>query len=220
MKRAATYTLLILSLSACGTMSDSVLGNLSAVDDQGEGVVILSLTLTGKALSKVDSFEYWIRPIMLSDGEPVRERRYFVSARRFGQWVANGTGEHEAIRKVTVKGADSIEPLDVVNSGESVGRVVTLRLPAGDYEFYSWAVRELNYHSGIEVTPQYVTSYRFSVQPNKYSYAGQLNLALSGHKTVQTTVEDQKARDLSLLKKKYRWLVVDQVQTDLLKIQR
>lgn len=219
MKRTATYVLFILSLSACGTMSDPMLGDLS-VDGQGEGIVVLSLTLTGKALSKVDSFEYWVRPVAQSDGEPVRERRYFVSTKRFGQWVANGTGEHESIRKVTVKGADSIEPLNVVDGSESVGRVVTLRLPAGDYEFYSWAVRDVNFHGGIEVTPQYVTSYRFTVQPNKYSYAGQLNLALSGHKTVQTTVEDQKTRDLALLKKKYRWFVVDQVQTDLLKIQR
>lgn len=219
MKYTIVATILVLSLSACGTMSDPELGNLSD-ENKGEGIVVLSLTLTGKELGRIDSFEYWFRPVSLPDGEPVREKPYFVSAKRFGQWVAKGTEEHESIQKVTVKGPDSIEPLNVVNGGESIGRVATLRLPAGDYEFYRWAVREANFHGGIEATPQYVTSYRFTVRPNKYSYAGQLNLALSGHKTVKTTVEDQRDRDLAVLKKKYPWFIADQVQSDLLKVRR
>lgn len=198
MNRTLIPAALVVGLTACTTVSD--LPRDYAVGANGDGLAIVSLTLSGKTLDRVSSFEFRVREIAPEDGDPVSMRQYFDSARQHERWVAEGESlRRGADRGVIVKGANSAEPLDIAEAGTATGRLAALRLPPGAYEFYAWKVREPNPYGGTEYSPTHPFSYRFSVKSGQVVYLGQLNLQLSERNTQTITVEDKKSRDLAVL---------------------
>lgn len=201
MDRALIPAVLVLGLTACTTVSD--LSPDYALGANGDGLAIVSLTLSGKALDSVSSFEFRVREVAPEDGNPVIARPYFDSARQHGRWMGGRDRVlRDADRGVIVKGVNSSEPLDIADAGTPTGRLAALRLPAGDYEFYAWKLREPNPYGGTEYSPSHPFSYRFSVRPGQAIYIGQLNLHLSERNTQMITVEDNRGRDLAVLMEK------------------
>lgn len=201
MGRALISTVLLLGLTACATVSD--LPPDYAVGANGEGLVIVSLTLSGKTLDRISSFEFRVREAAPKDGDQVRTKPYFDSAKQFERWVVEGDNERRATDwGIIVKGPNSSEPLNIADAGKATGRLAALRLPAGHYELYTWKLREPNPYGGTEYSPSHPVSYRFSVKPGQVIYIGQLNLHLSERNTQTITVDDNRGRDLAVLMEK------------------
>lgn len=98
----------------------------------------------------------------------------------------------------------SSEPLNISEGGRSIGRVVALHLPEGEYEFYTWSLRERNPPYGeTEYSPKQPFSYRFSVKRGEAVYLGRLSLRLSEGKTQKISIEDRHDADLATIKRKY-----------------
>jgi len=169
---------------------------------QPEGIAIMSLTFSGQPLEGVFNFEYRLRMLTSKDDEAVISRPYFESPRQLARGVSRLPARTDGNRRIVVKGANSIEPLDL-REGATAGRVMSLRLPAGAYEFYAWALKTpAGQSGGTEYAPQRPFSYQFVVKPGQVTYIGQLNLHLSERKTQKITVEDRRERDLTILEKK------------------
>lgn len=184
-----------------------------------EGLAIVSLTLSGKTLDRVDSFEYRLRPVAPQDGEPVRARPYFNSAKQHARWLIDTNGRRDAEWNVIVKAPNFGESLDVAEHGTVTGRLASVRLPAGEYEFYAWKLREPNPYGGTEYSPTQAFSYRFAVKPGQASYIGQLHLHLSARDTQKVTVEDRHERDIAILRKKHPSPHASQVTVDIGRVQ-
>lgn len=201
MKRTSLSIVLALSLIGCAATSD-LPADFVLDPKQPDGLAIISLTLSGEPLEKVASFEYRIRSLPPKDGEAVIDRPYFESLRQQARGMSRLNSHVDGSRRIVVKGPDSNEPLDLREDARA-GRVASLRLPVGTYEFYAWTVKDLPGQSGgTEYGPRRPFSYRFSVKPGQATYIGQLDLHLSDGKTQKITVEDKRERDLALLEKK------------------
>lgn len=202
MNRRWIPALLMTGLFGCASAPDVPAGFTLEGRDH-EGLAIVSLTLSGKALGKVSSYEYHVRPIASRQGgETVDARQHFDSVRQMARWLQEPGGDRGADWKITVKGPDSAEPLDVAADGKPVGRVASLLLPAGDYEIYTWKLSAPNEHGNVEYSPKRAFSYRFAVKPGQAVYVGQINLRLSESETQELTLDDKRERDLALLRKK------------------
>mgnify|MGYP003624356822 CR=1 FL=1 len=201
MKRMLLSMVVALGLTGCAATSD--LPTDYVLDPkQPEGLAIISLTLSGKPLEGVSSFEYRLRMLTPKDGEAVIARPYFESPKQHARGVSRLTSRADGDRRIVVKGPNSIEPLDL-REDATAGRVTSLRLPAGAYEFYTWALKDpAGQSGGTEYGPQRPFSYQFVVKPGRATYIGQLDLHLSEWKTQKITVEDRRERDLALLRKK------------------
>ena len=210
MDRALIPAVLVVGLTACATVSD--LPPDYVVGANGNGLVIVSLTLSGKTLERLSSFEFRIRDVAPEDGDPVNAMPYFDSARQHARWIGGGDRSRQNVDLgVIVKESNSAEPLDITDAGTVTGRLATLRLPAGDYEFYAWKVREPNLYGGTEYSPKHTFSYRFSVKPGQTIYIGQLNLRLTERNTQMITIEDKRDRDLVVLVEKIPSIRAEQV---------
>lgn len=202
MNRTLIQALLVLSLAGCAATSDLPAAYTLDAKRQ-EGLAIVSLTLSGKAMDKISSFGYRIRQVPPRDEEAVTAKPYFDSARQHARSVQDVGMQRDADWNAVVKGPNSSEPLDIVDTGKPTGRLASLRLPAGDYEFHSWTVREPNPYGGMEYGPNQAFSYRFHVKPGEAVYLGRLHLRLGERNTHKLTVEDRRERDLTIFKEKY-----------------
>lgn len=202
--------LLAISLGGCAATSD--LPHAYTLDaEHGEGLAIVSLTMSGKVLDTVSSFEYQIREVSPRDEEAVMAKPYFNSARQHARWVQQGGERRQAVWNVVVKGPNFSGALDIVDAGKATGRLVSLRLPAGEYEFYAWKVRETNRYGGMEYGPRQAFSYRFGVKPGEGTYLGRLNLHLSERDTHRITVADQRSGDIAILREKHPSIGIDRI---------
>ena len=205
MIRKLIGSMLLAGLAGCGTARDLPSGY--ALDNQDtQGLAIVSLTLLGKPLAEVSSFEYRVRmPVEVA--EAVRTKPRFGSAREHARWVAEGGAWRAAPRMtVVVKGPTSAEALDVIESGEAVGRAAALRLPAGSYEFYTWKIVRPRSYGAEELSPQHAMAYRFEVTAGRTSYVGRLNLHITDRGSYQLTADDQADRDVALVAQKLPFL--------------
>lgn len=200
MMKRTLLSLLTLSLAGCGATSD--LPSDYALDPNAEqGLVVASLTLSGKDLAKVSSFEYRVRPAARKDDEAVSATPHFSSPTKHARWAQEEVRHDDADWRAVVKESSSAAALDVRDAGV-VGRVAALRLPPGEYEFYTWKVVESSRYGTTELGPKQPFSYRFTVSPSQATYIGHLNLHLSERDTQEVTVEDRSERDLVVMRAK------------------
>ena len=203
MKQILLLSTLVFTLSACGTLSDLPPGySLGTQDD--EGLAVVSLTLSGKDLDQVSSFAYRVREAADEATEEARRRPYFHSARQHARSMQDmdAQGPAASYMKLIVKDPALAEPLDVVESGRAIGRVATLRLPAGDYEIYDWKLTVPNQYGGNDFTPKRSVGYRFKVEPGRANYLGNVDLRMTEQDTYNVTIENKATRDLAILAKK------------------
>lgn len=203
MKQGLMLSTLVVTLAGCGTVSDLPRGYaLGAGDD--EGLAVVSLTLSGKSLERVSSFEYRVREAAVDAAGEVKRRPYFHSARQHARWLQDKDAQGPAAMrmKLVVKDQALSEPLDVVESGTTIGRLATLRLPAGDYELYDWRVVVPNQYGGDVFSPRPAMAYRFRVEAGRATYLGNLNLRITDQDRYDVTVANKADRDLVLLAKK------------------
>lgn len=200
MKRLSFLALFALGLYGCATAD--LPANFVLDPAQREGLAIISMTLSGKPLDKVSSFEYRIRHVRPTAGDAVTETRYFDSARQHARWVESADAGDHGERRVIVKAPESAEPLDIAERGAATGRVALLYLPAGTYEFYDWTLREPNVYGGIEYSPKQAFSYRFAVSPGQATYLGRIDLDLGERGVQKLRVDDRNERDVALARGK------------------
>lgn len=217
MKSILLPALLALALSACATTAD-LPRNYTLEATQQEGLAIVSLTLSGKALDRYSSFEFQVREVSAKTADPIVTKRHFDSPTQHARWAARGKEDGAADWRTIIKGPNSSEPLDINTGGVPVGRVVSLRLPAGEYEFYAWTLREADAYGSVESSPARAFSYRFTVSPGGATYIGQLNLQVSEQGSA-ITVEDRRERDIALLGQKAPTIVAAPIHSDIRRIQ-
>ncbi len=214
--------LFALCLFGCAASHDLPPGYTLDAKSQ-EGLIIVSLSLSGKELDKVSSFEYRIREVPALDEnldeKPAVEKPYFDSVKQHARGVQSWQRDRDTVWNVLIKEPNFNEPLDVIDAGRAQGRLAAVSLPAGGYEFYTWSVREPNPFGGIEHSPQEAFNYRFTVKPGRATYIGQLNLHLSERGGHKITVEDKRARDMALLMKKAPSLGTVQVTSEVGQVQ-
>jgi len=201
MIRTCMSVVLVAGISGCASVVDLPTG-YKVGEEEGEGLAIVSLTLSGKSLDELSSLEYRIREVARPSYLPVEVRMNTDTARQRAKWVAEGGDRPKVGRKVMVAGPNSGEPLDIGSADTRRGRVAALPLPAGTYEFHAWEAREPTQYGSLEYRPRQDFSYRFVVRPGQATYIGELDLDLGEPDAYRVTVEDRSARDLSLLKKK------------------
>lgn len=203
MKRFLLLIMLVLTLSACGTVSDLPPGYRLGTQDT-EGLAIVSLTLSGKDIDRVSSFAYRVRETTGEAREEARRRPYFDSARQHARWLQDKDAQGPAAMrpKLIVKDQALAEPLDIVEAGRPIGRVAALRLPAGDYELYDWKLVVPNQYGGNEFGPKRAFGYRFTIEAGRATYLGNVDLRMTEQDTYGITVENKAERDLALLEKK------------------
>jgi len=203
MKQSLVLGTLFFLLSGCGTVPDLPSGyTLSAQD--AEGLAVVSLTLSGKNLEQVSSFEYQVRQVPAYAFEEAERSRYFGSARQHVDWLRDGDAKGKAPQriKLIVKGEASAELLDVVESNRAIGRLAALRLPPGNYEIYDWKVEVPDQYGGDKITPKRTVGYRFKIEAGRATYLGNVDLRLTDQGTYNVTVDNKTTRDLALLAKK------------------
>jgi hypothetical protein len=202
MKRTHFPALIALALAGCATTAD-LPANYALDADQPEGLAVVSLTLSGMPLNRVNSFAYRIREVPPRDERAVATKPHFSGATQHARWVGNGGGSRMVQRDLAVKGPNSREPLDIVLDGKPGGRLATVRLPAGEYEFHAWRLKERTSYGELEYAPQQGFAYRFSIKPGVATYLGRLHLHLDQGNTQRVAVEDRQAEDMNLLGQKY-----------------
>ena len=126
MKQTLFPTLVALSLTGCAATSDLPTG-YALTPGQPEGLLIVSLTLSGEPLEKISSFEYRIRALAPEEREAVIARPYFESVPQHARGASRTTARAGGGQEIVVKGPSSAEPLDLWE-GVTAGRVASLRL--------------------------------------------------------------------------------------------
>ncbi len=202
MKRHLIPALLAALLAGCAATADlPARQTFDATRD--EGLAIVSLSLSGKDLGRVTHFEYRLRELVPSDKDGVVKRIHFGSPTQHARWVGRGDDARPIASRAVVKGAGLGEPLDISDHGKPAGRLATLVLPAGDYEFHAWNLVEGGPYGDTEYGPKREFSYRFSVKPGAAVYLGRLHLQLSDRDRQALTVEDRRDSDLAGFRSKY-----------------
>ncbi|QDF96991.1 hypothetical protein CJ010_10860 [Azoarcus sp. DD4] len=200
MKHRLSVPIVALALSGCATAPAPAPADSSGARDD-YGLAIVSLTLSGKPLERVSHFEYRLRAIPSVNGGEVKRTPHFNSVRQHARWLTDGAGPRAGAvpTRVAVKASGSGVMPDVVESGLPIGRLVVLRLPAGDYELHDWKVVEPTVHGRDELAPRQGPVYRFTVEPGRAAYLGSLDLRLAGEGAHHLSVAAKAQRDLALL---------------------
>lgn len=170
-------TAFALALVGCAAAPD-LPPNYALDAGRGEGLAVVSLSLSGKAFERITEFEYRLREIPPRDEEAVRKSIRFGSPIQHARSQEHSDDGRKVAGKAVVKGSDLREPLDIHDAGKPVGRLLTLRLPAGEYEFHAWRLTEPGPYGEVEYAPKKDFSYRFSVKSGATSYLGRLHLQL------------------------------------------
>jgi hypothetical protein len=194
--------LLAALIGGCSTLPD-LPPAYALKSDPPEGLAFVSLTLAGKPMSQVSTFEYRIREVPPSDQTAVVTTRHFLSPKQHAKWVASGGGPQPPVWKAIVSGGGSSEPLNVFEAGKATGRLVALRLPEGEYEMQAWRLLERKPYGTAEYGPKQPIRYRFSVRSGEAVYLGRMRLLLSAKNTQDIVVEDRFKDDLAIIQQKY-----------------
>lgn len=212
MKRTLVLCTLAVALSGCAAISDLPPGYTLAAQS-GEGLAVVSLTLSGRELDQVSSFEYRVREAVGDATEEVSRSRYFDSARQQARWLLDKGAQGPAAKRVRliVKDQALAEPLDIVDAGAAIGRLAVLRLPPGEYELYDWKVVMPNRYGGDVFSPKRALGHRFRIEAGHATYLGNVDLRLTGQDTYKIAVEDKATRDLALLAEKLPSVRADEI---------
>jgi hypothetical protein len=202
LKNPALTILLAALIGGCSTLPD-LPPDYALKSDPPEGLAFVSLTLAGKPMSQVSTFEYRIREIPPSDQAAVVTTRHFRSPKQHAKWVAGGGDPQPPVWKAIVSGGNSSEPLNVFEAGKAAGRLVALRLPEGEYEIQAWRLLERNPYGTTEYGPKQPIHYRFSVRSGEAVYLGRMKLLLGAKNTQDIVVEDRFKDDLAIIHQKY-----------------
>lgn len=118
MKQIFVLGALAFALSGCASVSDLPPGYAPRAQD-ADGLAVVSLTLSGKDLNRVSSFEYRVREAAGASVEEVERSSYFHSALQHARWLQDHDAQGPVAKRVklVVKGPALAEPLDVVESG-------------------------------------------------------------------------------------------------------
>lgn len=202
MNKSLLPVLLVAGLAGCAASPD--LPSTYTLDSKRpEGLAIVSLTLSGKALDKVTDYEYQIREVLPRGEAYAVVSQHYASARQHARSVQNEGKERPFTHSVVVKGLSNADALDIRDAGKATGRLAVLRLLPGEYEFHTWQVREPSPYGETEYRPAREFVYRFSIKPGEATYIGRLNLHLGSGNTERITANDRQAEDMSLLGQKY-----------------
>lgn len=201
-QRIFTAIVIAAGLAGCANTKPDLPPNFALDSNRAEGLAVVSLTLTGKPLDQVISFEYGIRAAVPSAGAEVEQKQHFGSAQQYANWASRGGEQREATWAVMVKGSSS-EPADILEDGKAIGRLVALRLPAGEYEFYTWKILEKNAYGEMKYGPRQTFSHRFSVQRGKAAYLGRLHLQVDEGTPYNLSIKDKSDVDLTAFRNKY-----------------
>ncbi len=201
MKSRLIPALMALGLVACSTAPELPAG-YAVNEARQEGIAIVSLTLSGKSLSQVESFAYRLREVPPRDSNYATVTRHYDSPRQHARSIWEADKDRPFARDIVVKGLDSSEPLDIQEAGKPIGRVATLRLVPGEYEIHAWRLRESAPGGSTEYAPPRDFSYRFSVEPGRATYLGRIDLKLSDRRTERLAIENRLADDMPLLARK------------------
>ncbi len=213
MNRILFPVLFVIGLAGCAATAD--LPPAYVLDaKRPEGLAIVSLTMTGRALDKMSGFEYRIREVPARDEESVVATNHYASARQHARSLREDSRQRETPHRAIVKDASSAEPLDIQEAGKATGRVAVIRLLPGEYEFHTWAASEPNAFGETEYGPLKDFRYRFSIKPGETAYIGRLNLNLGEQNTQKVTVEDRRNDDLATLRKKHPAINFGQIVFD------
>lgn len=107
-------TMLLAGLAGCGAGRDPPSGHALDTEDT-QGLAIVSLTLSGKPLAEVSSFEYRVRSAPAGMGGEVRTKSRLTSVRQHARWVAEDARRAAPHMTVVVKGPTSTEALTCSN---------------------------------------------------------------------------------------------------------
>jgi hypothetical protein len=206
MSRSLIALFSIAALAACSTVSDLPPGYRLDAQDR-HGVAVVSLTLSGKNLSRVSSFEYRLREVVPNEAASadVARTHRFGSARQHARWLSSSSayGMAGTRAKAIVKDQSLDEPLDVKDeSGSPIGRVAALRLPPGEYELYNWKIVEPSDYGEDVLAPRQSFGVRFRVEAARAVYIGNVNLNITEDDRYAVTVGDETKRDIPLLAKR------------------
>ncbi len=209
------FAMAALALVGCATTPESRL-RAAADGSDGGGLAIVGMTLSGKPLNEVNSFEYSIRRITATrDDEMTIEQRVPSPVQRVRQTGASRDSD-AAYWSLAVVGPGTPDAADLVEDDALVGRVLALSLPAGDYEIFDWRIIENGTAGEHEHGPAQSFSYRFSVVPGRTVYLGRLHLALSTTRKQAIDIENRRDADLAALWQRYPALASTPVVVDLL----
>lgn len=204
MRRYLISMLLPVVLAGCAATPD-LPPNYALDASRPEGLAIVSLTLSGRPLSQFNSLELGIRPVSPPEEEMVKTTPHFDSAKQHARRVAAG-GEARSAKatwSAVIKGLHTAEPLDIVEGGMPIGRVMAVRLPPGEYEVHSWKARERTSFGEMEYRPMKTFGHRFTVKPGVATYLGRLQLHLGDDNLQKLAISDQRDADLALFNSKH-----------------
>ncbi|MCK9285487.1 MAG: hypothetical protein M0P39_14530 [Rhodocyclaceae bacterium] len=219
MIKALLPSLLIIGLAGCAASPD--LSSTYALDSsRPEGLAVVSLTLSGKPLEKVSSYEYQIREVLPRGEAYAVVSQHYASVRQHARAVQDAGKERPVTHSVVVKGPNNTDALDIQDAGKTTGRLAAIRLLPGDYEFHMWQVRESSPYGETEYRPARDFVYRFSIKPGEATYLGRLNLHLGEGNIQRIAIEDRQAEDANLLGQKYPALRVARLTASIGTLQR
>ncbi len=202
MNKSLLSGLLVAGLTGCAASPD--LPATYALDaKRQEGLVIASMTMSGKPLDKVSDYEYQIREVLPHGDSYAIVSQHYASARQHARSIQEDGKALPQAYAVVVKGVSNADVLDIQDAGKAIGRLAVIRLSPGDYEIHTWQVREPSPYGETEYRPARELAYRFSIKPGEATYIGRLNLHLSQGNTERLAIEDRQAEDMNLLGRKY-----------------
>lgn len=202
MNKSLLSALLVASLVGCAASPD-LPATYTLDAKRQEGLVIVSMTLSGKSLEKVSDYEYQIREVLPYGDSYAVVSQHYASARQHARSVQDHGKDRLPAYSVVVKGLNTADVLDIQDAGKAKGRLATVRLSPGDYEIHTWQVREPSSYGETEYRPAREFAYRFSIKPGEATYIGRLNLHLGQGNTQRVAIEDRQAEDMNLLGRKY-----------------
>ncbi len=211
-----TFVFAALTLAGCAGTPESRLRAATDGSD-GEGLAIVSMTLSGMPLSRVNGFEYRIRHFAAAGSDAVMTTPLVSSSAQRVRQASTSRESGASYWSAAVTGPGVPDAGDLVEAGQLVGRVLALSLPAGDYEIYRWRVLENGAAGEVEHSPAQTFSYRFSVTAGRAVYLGRVHLALSAARKQALNIEDRRDADLATLRQNYPVLASTPVAIDLLR---
>lgn len=214
MKHLLVTALIALGVAGCASAPD-LPAKYALNAERQEGLAIVSLTLAGKPLDKISGFEYRLREVPPRGATFAITKNHYGSPQQHARSLQAVDESRPFSRTIAVKGINNPEPLDIKDDGQALGRLVVVRLPPGEYELYSWRVREPNRYGETEYAPPHNFNYRFSIKPGEATYIGRLNLYLGERNAVHMSVEDRRQEDLKVFGLKHPALVTGQITSEI-----
>lgn len=161
---------------------------------QADGLAIVAGALSGKSLENLESFGYQIHRVIPTEDKVV-ETRVFDSARQHARWAT--TAERKTDWTVSIKTPEQPPLSETHGSEKAWERVLALRLPEGEYEFYSWVLRKRDEHGTAEYRPARQFSYRFAVKAGHTAYVGRLVTSYGDDAQAHLSIEDHHDEDVA-----------------------